>query len=143
MCPCPLLSPLQMKRYDVPRLVFVNKLDRQGANPWRAISMARDKLRLNAAALQIPIGLEEQHAGLVCLVERKAYIFEGAKGEQVRACINPLLEGKGLHLFMCAVWIHLFTCARACVCVCACACVRVCVCVCVCACACVCVCVCV
>jgi elongation factor G len=43
----------QMKRYNVPRLVFVNKLDRMGSNPWRAIQMAREKLKLNAAAVQV------------------------------------------------------------------------------------------
>ena len=42
----------QMRRYAVPRLVFVNKLDRDGANPWRVITQAREKLRLNAAAVQ-------------------------------------------------------------------------------------------
>ncbi|GIL60182.1 hypothetical protein Vafri_14810, partial [Volvox africanus] len=73
----------QMKRYNVPRLVFVNKLDRAGANPGRCIDMARDKLKLNVAAVQIPIGLEDQHSGVVDLVARKAYYFEGPKGDQV------------------------------------------------------------
>ena len=43
----------QMRRYSVPRVVFVNKLDRVGANPWRVIQQARDKLKLNAAAVQV------------------------------------------------------------------------------------------
>ncbi|GIL82330.1 hypothetical protein Vretimale_11788 [Volvox reticuliferus] len=73
----------QMKRYSVPRLVFVNKLDRAGANPWRCIDMARDKLKLNVAAVQIPIGLEDQHLGVVDLVARKAFYFEGPKGDKV------------------------------------------------------------
>jgi elongation factor G len=73
----------QMKRYDVPRIVFVNKCDRMGANPWRVIDMARDKLRLNVAAVQVPIGLEDHHAGVVCLVERKAFTFDGPRGETV------------------------------------------------------------
>ena len=42
-----------MRRYSVPRIVFVNKLDRVGANPWRVIQQARDKLKLNAAAVQV------------------------------------------------------------------------------------------
>jgi hypothetical protein len=42
---------------QVPRLVFVNKLDRMGANPWRVIQMARDKLKLNAAAVQASAGV--------------------------------------------------------------------------------------
>lgn len=47
-----------MKRYDVPRLIFVNKLDRMGADPWRCIDEARDRLALNAAAVQVNIGIE-------------------------------------------------------------------------------------
>eukprot|EP00983_Pelagomonas_calceolata_P128382 1161507-Pelagomonas_calceolata.AAC.4 len=115
-----------MKRYNVPRLVFINKLDRmalvqhlvffksracargfvtshagitvapydcvardscggcaRGSNPWRVIAMAREKLKLNAAAVQVPIGLEEHHKGCVDLIDRKAFIFDGARGEQV------------------------------------------------------------
>eukprot|EP00955_Chlamydomonas_euryale_P058273 357012-Chlamydomonas_euryale.AAC.2 len=48
----------QMKRYSVPRVVFINKLDRAGANPWRVLKMAREKLRLNAAALQVRTWVE-------------------------------------------------------------------------------------
>ena len=48
----------QMKRYSVPRLAFINKLDRMGANPWRAIDGIRTQLHLPAAAVQIPIELE-------------------------------------------------------------------------------------
>ncbi len=44
-----------MKRYGVPRLAFINKLDRQGANPWRVLTDLREKLHLNAAAVQVPI----------------------------------------------------------------------------------------
>eukprot|EP00798_Chlamydomonas_sp_ICE-L_P017594 gene17594-23923_t len=73
----------QMKRYNVPRLVFVNKCDRMGANPWAVIKAAREKLRLNVAALQLPIGLEDHHHGLVCLVRRTAFMFEGPKGDKV------------------------------------------------------------
>ena len=47
----------QMKRYNIPRLCFINKLDRQGANPDRVIGQLRDKLKLNASAVQVPIGL--------------------------------------------------------------------------------------
>jgi elongation factor G len=43
----------QMRRYNVPRVVFVNKLDRVGANPWKVIQQARDKLKLNAGAVQV------------------------------------------------------------------------------------------
>jgi len=73
----------QMKRYNVPRLVFINKLDRMGSNPWRVIAAAREKLKLNAAAVQLPIGLEEHHKGVVDLVTRKAFVFEGPRGDKV------------------------------------------------------------
>ncbi len=67
----------QMRRYAVPRLAFINKLDRAGANPFRVLGMIRDKLKLNAALTQIPIGLEDKHEGCVDLVTMKAYYFEG------------------------------------------------------------------
>ena len=72
----------QMRRYNVPRLAFVNKLDRSGANPFRVKDMLIEKLRLNAVMAQIPIGLEEAHAGVVDLVKMKAYYFEGDNGEK-------------------------------------------------------------
>ncbi|KAJ3057139.1 Elongation factor G, mitochondrial [Rhizophlyctis rosea] len=74
----------QMKRYNIPRLCFINKMDRQGANPWRVIDQLREKLKLTAAAVQIPIGAENNLAGLVDLVRMKAYYHDGEKGEVVR-----------------------------------------------------------
>ncbi|MGE3262432.1 MAG: elongation factor G [Bacteriovoracia bacterium] len=74
----------QMKRYNVPRLAFINKLDRAGANPFRVIQAIREKLFLNAAAIQIPVGLEDQHKGVVDLVRMKTYFFDGENGEHVR-----------------------------------------------------------
>jgi elongation factor G len=74
----------QMKRYSVPRLAFVNKLDRQGANPFRVKDALLEKLKLNAVMAQLPIGLEEHHKGIVDLVTMKAYINEGPQGETVR-----------------------------------------------------------
>ncbi len=71
----------QMKRYNVPRLAFVNKLDRAGANPFRVMGMVREKLRLNAAMAQIPIGLEDKLEGVIDLVGMKAYYFSGSDGE--------------------------------------------------------------
>ncbi len=73
----------QMKRYNVPRVAFVNKLDRTGSNPWKVIGDLRDQLKLNAAAVQVPIGLEGEHVGVVDLIEMKAITFEGEKGEDV------------------------------------------------------------
>jgi len=71
----------QMRRYNVPRVAFINKLDRSGANPYRVIDQLREKLNHNAVAVQIPIGLEDKHDGLVDLLTMKAYRFSGANGE--------------------------------------------------------------
>lgn len=79
----------QMKRYGVPRLAFVNKLDRQGANPFRVCEALVDKLRLNAVMVQIPIGLEEHHKGAVDLVTMRAFINEGSSGETVKEMDIP------------------------------------------------------
>ncbi len=79
----------QMKRYGVPRLAFVNKLDRQGANPFRVKDALVDKLRLNAFMAQIPIGLEDLHKGAVDLITMKAYINEGDSGETVKEIPIP------------------------------------------------------
>ncbi len=73
----------QMRRYRVPRLAFVNKLDRSGANPRRVAQQLREKLRLNAVLMQLPIGLESEFAGVIDLVRMKAYRSEGANGEHV------------------------------------------------------------
>ncbi len=73
----------QMRRYSVPRIAFVNKCDRSGANPARVTEQLRDKLKLNAVMMQIPIGLEDKLEGLVDLVTMKAYRFEGDNGENV------------------------------------------------------------
>jgi len=73
----------QMKRYDIPRVAFINKLDRMGADPWRVIEMIRGQMALNAAAVQIPIGLEGAHVGVVDLARRVAITFDGDKGEKV------------------------------------------------------------
>ncbi len=74
----------QMKRYNVPRIAFVNKCDRTGANPYRVKDQLIEKLDLNAVLMQIPIGLEEHIAGVVDLVTMKAIYFEGPSGEELR-----------------------------------------------------------
>jgi len=74
----------QMKRYNVPRIAFVNKCDRQGANPFRVCDQLRDKLGHNSVMVQVPIGLEEKHVGAVDLVTMKAMYFEGENGEDIR-----------------------------------------------------------
>ena len=73
----------QMRRYKVPRIAFVNKLDRQGANPLRVKDALIEKLRLNAVMAQIPIGLEDEHIGVIDLVEMKAYYSRGDEGEKL------------------------------------------------------------
>ena len=79
----------QMRRYNVPRLAFINKCDRVGANPFRVTDHLREKLRLNAVLMQIPIGLEAEHNGVVDLVTMKAMYFEGADGMDVREAEIP------------------------------------------------------
>lgn len=73
----------QMKRYQIPRICFINKLDRTGSKPWKVLNQIRQKLKLNAAAVQIPIGLEGDLQGVIDLVENKAYYHDGPKGETV------------------------------------------------------------
>ena len=75
---------MQMKRYKVPCIAFINKCDRSGANPFRVIGQLRTKLGHNAVAMQIPIGLETDAEGVVDLVSMKALYFDGDNGENVR-----------------------------------------------------------
>jgi len=71
----------QMRRYKVPRLAFINKCDRTGANPFRVTAQLREKLKHNAVMIQIPIGLEGDHEGVVDLIEMKAHYFDGPNGD--------------------------------------------------------------
>ncbi|KAK6527119.1 Elongation factor G, mitochondrial [Arthrobotrys megalospora] len=70
----------QMRRYDVPRISFINKLDRMGANPFKVIEQMNQKLKIPAAAVQVPIGTEDQLRGIIDLVRMKAIYFEGPRG---------------------------------------------------------------
>ncbi len=74
----------QMKRYKVPCIAFINKCDRSGANPLRVVDQLREKLGHQAIAMQLPIGLEADFAGVVDLIAMKAVYFDGDNGERVR-----------------------------------------------------------
>ncbi len=74
----------QAARYRVPRIAYINKMDRVGADFYRAIEMIRKNLGSDAVAIQLPIGAEEAFLGLIDLIELKAYIYEGESGEQYR-----------------------------------------------------------
>jgi elongation factor G len=74
----------QMKRYHVPRLAFVNKMDRTGANPESVVLQLKEKLGCDAVLMQIPIGREDAFEGVIDLVTMKALYFDGTKGEKVR-----------------------------------------------------------
>ncbi|MBW2614187.1 MAG: elongation factor G [Deltaproteobacteria bacterium] len=90
---------LQMKRYKVPCIAFINKCDRSGANPFRVIKQLRDKLNHNAVAMQMPIGLEADLQGVVDLVAMQAIYFDGENGEDLRVDDIPdnmLQEAEGL-----------------------------------------------
>jgi elongation factor G len=74
----------QMKRYAVPRIAFINKMDRTGANPANVIQQLETKLGLTAIPLQLPIGAESSFQGVIDLIERQAIYFDGDKGESIR-----------------------------------------------------------
>ena len=74
----------QMKRYQIPRLAFINKMDRTGANPANVVGDLETKLGLTAVPLQLPIGSEANFQGIVDLINRQAVYFEGDKGDTLR-----------------------------------------------------------
>jgi len=83
----------QMRRYKVPRLAFINKLDRSGANPHRVTQQLREKLAHNAVMMQIPIGLEAKHTGVIDLITMEAVTFGGDQGEEInRGPIPPEMQ---------------------------------------------------
>ena len=74
----------QCKRYNVPRIIFFNKCDRIGAKPFKVINDIKTELDLNASFVQIPIGTEENHIGLIDIINQKAIYFDGDNGENIR-----------------------------------------------------------
>ncbi|KAM0756639.1 putative nuclear condensin complex protein [Meredithblackwellia eburnea MCA 4105] len=75
----------QMRRYNVPRLSFINKMDRAGANPERVLNQIRNKLRIKAAFVNIPMGEESNFNGVIDLIKWKAIYNEGEKGNVVKS----------------------------------------------------------
>lgn len=73
----------QADRYSVPRIAFVNKMDRMGANFYKVYGQLRDRLRANAVPIQIPIGAEEGFKGIVDLVRMKAYLYQNDIGTDI------------------------------------------------------------
>ncbi|HEY2893380.1 MAG TPA: elongation factor G [Pirellulales bacterium] len=74
----------QMKRYHVPRLAFINKMDRIGANAEKVVEQVREKMGCDAVLMQWPIGKEDNFQGVIDLITMKAYYFDGGNGEDVR-----------------------------------------------------------
>jgi elongation factor G len=85
----------QMRRYNVPRLAFINKLDRAGADPARVTHQLKDKLRHNTITLHLPIGAEADFEGIIDLIKMRAFYFDGDNGEDIREEEIPaaLVEG--------------------------------------------------
>ena len=73
----------QMKRYNVPRITFINKVDRSGANPDKVVAQLEEKLNHRPVLITMPIGLEDQFEGVVDLLKMKAIYYEGAMGENI------------------------------------------------------------
>ena len=79
----------QADRYEVPRIVFINKLDRMGASFERVLGEIHDRLGVNAAAIQFPDGAEEDFNGIVDIIDEKFYVYQDEKGEKIEALDVP------------------------------------------------------
>jgi elongation factor G len=79
----------QADRYKVPRIAFINKMDRTGANFYRVHEQMRDRLRANAIAIQLPIGSENEFKGIVDLVRKRAYIYNNDEGTDIQETDIP------------------------------------------------------
>ncbi|MGB6166862.1 MAG: GTP-binding protein, partial [Geitlerinemataceae cyanobacterium] len=79
----------QADRYKVPRVAFVNKMDRTGANFYKVYNQLRDRLKTNAVPIQIPIGAESDLRGIVDLVKMRAYIYTNDIGTDIQETDIP------------------------------------------------------
>ena len=79
----------QAERYKVPRIAFINKMDRTGANFYKVHEQIRDRLRANAIAIQLPIGSENDFQGIVDLVRQRAYIYANDQGTDIQETDIP------------------------------------------------------
>jgi elongation factor G len=79
----------QADRYKVPRIAFINKMDRTGANFYRVHEQMRDRLRANAIPIQLPIGSENDFQGIVDLVRKRAYIYTNDQGTDIQETDIP------------------------------------------------------
>jgi len=79
----------QADRYKVPRIVFINKMDRTGANFFKVFDQMRDRLRTNAVAIQLPIGSENDFQGIVDLVQMRAFIYTNDQGTDIQETEIP------------------------------------------------------
>ncbi|GAB4216007.1 MAG: elongation factor G [Synechococcales cyanobacterium] len=74
----------QANRYNVPRIIYINKMDRTGANFYKVLDQVRDRLKANAVPIQLPIGAEDALEGIVDLVRMKAYVYKNDQGTDIR-----------------------------------------------------------
>ncbi len=74
----------QMRRYKVPRIAFINKMDRQGANAYRVADQLREKLHHKPVMINIPIGAEDKFEGVIDLIDMRAFYYDGPTGDDVR-----------------------------------------------------------
>ncbi|MFV0518611.1 MAG: elongation factor G [Aminipila sp.] len=79
----------QADKYEVPRMIFVNKMDILGANFYRVVGMVKDRLKANAVPIQLPIGLEDSFVGIIDLVEMKAEIYKDDLGKEYEEAEIP------------------------------------------------------
>lgn len=79
----------QADKYHVPRIAFINKMDKVGGDFYMSLKSIHQRLNPDAVAIQLPIGLENNFTGVVDLIERKAYTFEGEHGEKVKEIPVP------------------------------------------------------